>query len=425
MSDTYTDLTETVFPDGIDTLTRMRDASSGDITKIAQYNQYISDGEFSSAAAMVQDDPLFAQVIFNAAKLNQLSDSIVAIERTCFQNGWTGSDSSTLVLRDGYSSTTSYEAGNCVFYNGTLWKCLRSVSRVAPGSNSTYWEQIYPTSSSQFPLNQVTPDADTLSLFGLGSSGTAGDIARFLGSYGLYTWQAVSSQTVYQKRESTKAASLTFWSDWYEVSVDRDTIPVVITYYDTLTVNQSTGQFITGTQHMISSNDATHFTDVLGAYVFYNGAWMHISDSATLTKVYDLDSNDDTRRAGITISAAYQVYSDQQSAGNMFVVTSQNRNAYPDSGTQDGITYHYCGVPFDHLATSIRSVSGMYVGTGGQVSLTIGFRPVLFAIQALGSSSATIVLLGNTVSGITIGDTAITLTSYITAGTTYVWAALG
>lgn len=43
---------------------------------------------------------------------------------------------------------------------------------------------------------------------------------------------------------------------------------------------------------------------------------------------------------------------------------STDRNAYPDSGTVDGLTYTYLGVPFENARDSQRVETGSYAGTG-------------------------------------------------------------
>lgn len=64
---------------------------------------------------------------------------------------------------------------------------------------------------------------------------------------------------------------------------------------------------------------------------------------------------------------------------------SSDRNAYPDSGTQDGYEYEYLGIPFDNAATGSKIETGSYVGTGtfGQANpntLTFAFVPKIVIV---------------------------------------------
>lgn len=67
-------------------------------------------------------------------------------------------------------------------------------------------------------------------------------------------------------------------------------------------------------------------------------------------------------------------------AGETTYEHSTDRNAYPDSGTVDGITYSYLGVPFEKFPTMPQIEMGSYTGTGtygssNPNSLTFSFSP--------------------------------------------------
>lgn len=67
-------------------------------------------------------------------------------------------------------------------------------------------------------------------------------------------------------------------------------------------------------------------------------------------------------------------------------IQSSDRDAYPDSGTQDGYEYQYLGVPFDNARGAPKIETGSYVGTGtygssNPNSLTLSFRPKLFFLD--------------------------------------------
>lgn len=79
-----------------------------------------------------------------------------------------------------------------------------------------------------------------------------------------------------------------------------------------------------------------------------------------------------------------QVYSIP--AGETTYVHSTNRSAYPDSGTQSGLTYRYLGKPFDNFTHAPRMHVGSYVGTGltgeaNKTTLTFDFTPRVVIVQ--------------------------------------------
>lgn len=72
-------------------------------------------------------------------------------------------------------------------------------------------------------------------------------------------------------------------------------------------------------------------------------------------------------------------------AGETTYVHSPDRNAYPDSGTVDGLTYKYLGVPFDNARTAAAVEVGSYTGTGtagasNPNTLSFGFEPKLVIV---------------------------------------------
>lgn len=80
-------------------------------------------------------------------------------------------------------------------------------------------------------------------------------------------------------------------------------------------------------------------------------------------------------------AAAYTV-----PAGETTYEHSTDRNAYPDSGTVDGVTYTYLGRPFEKFPTMSQIETGHYIGTGtyGESSpnrLTFEFMPKFVQIR--------------------------------------------
>lgn len=73
-------------------------------------------------------------------------------------------------------------------------------------------------------------------------------------------------------------------------------------------------------------------------------------------------------------------------------VFSDSRNAYPDSGEQNGYEYQYLGIPFENAREAPKILIGGYTGTGtygknAPNRLTFEGVPILLAISSLGSYS--------------------------------------
>lgn len=111
-------------------------------------------------------------------------------------------------------------------------------------------------------------------------------------------------------------------------------------------------------------------------------------------------------------------------AGETTYVHSPDRNAYPDSGTVDGLTYKYLGVPFENAKTAPSVEVGSYVGTGtygsaNPTSVTLSFVPKLFFVG--GETDQVLGLVGDGTAYSQIGDYGgryIRISSY---GTTIAW----
>lgn len=79
--------------------------------------------------------------------------------------------------------------------------------------------------------------------------------------------------------------------------------------------------------------------------------------------------------------------------GDVVYKHSANRNAYPDSGTVDGETYTYLGIPFEKLPFAGRVEIGSYTGTStygasNKNSLTFSFTPKMVIVRSYATNEA-------------------------------------
>ena len=153
MSTTYTDLTETQFPDKVDDLSRMSDLTVSDVALVNQYYTYYNAGNLAAAAQLLIDNPTLMNKIFNAAKFNILRDALIALQRYYKSDVQTYIDSTRESLQDEidtfvpmgtYSSSTSYVKNNIVTYSGNGYICKQSCKGKTPGTTAgaDYWQLI-------------------------------------------------------------------------------------------------------------------------------------------------------------------------------------------------------------------------------------------------------------------------------------------
>lgn len=78
---TYDDLPYTQFPVDVDTFEDMQDVSLDTYGWVKQYNEYFASGNIKSAQALLAAHPELQKCIFNALKINRMSQAIKAMER--------------------------------------------------------------------------------------------------------------------------------------------------------------------------------------------------------------------------------------------------------------------------------------------------------------------------------------------------------
>ena len=236
------------------------------------------------------------------------------------------------------------------------------------------------------PLNKATLLKDaTAALFGLGTGAVPDDVLAELGKYKQYWWRRrVPKTTGYIEKVATQGSTFL---------VQYNVTPVTYTYGD-LSIDQSTGAVSISNAQTITLNIYSSVSDfyvLVGKYftpdktvsqswgsvkTLNAGTIYRITDSSYIKYYSDEDS---TYVYSQHINVITSIYSEGE-PGDWQYLQSSNRNAYPDSGTQDGYEYEYLGVPFDNAVTAPKIEMGSYVGTGtyGQANhntLTFGFVP--------------------------------------------------
>lgn len=82
----YADLTHTNYPQQEDKLRVIRDPSASEVLLINQYNSYMAMGQTALASELLVQNPSLKQCIINADTILALHHSIIAVERTFYDN---------------------------------------------------------------------------------------------------------------------------------------------------------------------------------------------------------------------------------------------------------------------------------------------------------------------------------------------------
>ena len=268
----------------------------------------------------------------------------------------------------------------------------------------------FPSSSitGQFPASQIddiytkgqTLTQATATLFGLGTNAVPDDVFAYLGKYAQHWWRrrkpnaewAIAGTTIAgdDSNESPYAYILYLYS-----SSDVESATYNIQYSDELEVSGS-GE-ITGLKSPVktlslSYDTYTNAQQLRGKYFMRRYEDQRFSNRSADRGLAYLPE-DEVIKHSHPYSYEISIYPDSLMVnltangvpGDWEYLRSSNRNAYPDSGEQDGYEYEYLGVPFDNAVDVPKIETGSYVGTGtygadNPNSLTFGFDPIFLFV---------------------------------------------
>lgn len=273
---------------------------------------------------------------------------------------------------------------------------------------------------SQMPtfLNKANLLKDaTATLFGKDSGAVPNDLFAWLGQYAQHWWSVLHGQEGIGYEEKRVSFLHTDPSD--DGGVDA-ALRICYTkssqtlyYSDSITIDQSGGavslsnpqsfEFSCGDHESTMQSCAAlanlgpcYITNCYGDpdaiyYMPAGATYTSSSNDATSTFMYSRTSsgytafwNNNSRTKNPAYLVESQIYNIP--AGETTYVHSTDRNAYPDSGTVDGLTYQYLGIPFQNAVTAPKIEMGSYVGTGtdgesNPNSLTFDFVPKFVIIE--------------------------------------------
>lgn len=253
----------------------------------------------------------------------------------------------------------------------------------------------------------ITPFKSTDDFTMAGFNGKIQEINNGIGAYANeYWWRRRTPKTTgYIEKVATQGSTFL---------VQYNVTPVTYTYGD-LSIDQSTGAVSISNAQTITldiNNSVSDFYVLVGKYftpdktvsqswggvkTLTAGEIYRITDSSYIKYYSDEDS---TYVYSQYIDVITSIYS-AGAPGDWQYLHSPNRNAYPDSGTQDGYEYEYLGIPFDNAVNGVKIETGSYVGTGEfgsgkKNTLTFSRKPLAVIIQAIDARRFAVLLNGCT-----------------------------
>ena len=276
--------------------------------------------------------------------------------------------------------------------------------------NGTDYDILYPktigTQVDGIFTSEQTLTSNTLAKYQLSASAVPDDVFARLGKYAQYWWRRRQPTTVYTTTESPSTKQVYIIYNPGSTSATRP-----INYSDSISVDQSTGAISLINPQTVDVSYSNRGTTVDGTLAGKYVTNLY-TDPSTVYKfatppIYSRDtsryslyfSNGDVT---VVSSVATPGYTDWE------YLQSNNRNAYPDSGSSGGYEYDYIGVPFEKLPVASSVEIGSYVGTGayGEAntnSLTFNCIPKIAYITSGGNAGMFLINDGNTVSYVGTG----------------------
>ena len=227
----------------------------------------------------------------------------------------------------------------------------------------------------------------TKTIFGLGSAAVPDDVFKFLGKYNQHWWRTLAASGQWTiSRADLVDKQITY------IKTSSHPNSFSIQYADSVALDASNKLALSGT---VSSLTVTPGGDVVSQlnqlrtkYFIHQNLFYYNPGGAAYSERTG-SSGDYTTRYYLPCQEVQAYYA---TSGEINYVYSTNRNAYPDSGTSNGLKYWYLGIPFDNAAKAPKSATGTYVGSGTYGSgspnkIQLDFKP-RFAIVVKNAASA-------------------------------------
>lgn len=240
------------------------------------------------------------------------------------------------------------------------------------------------------PLHEGTPlsketllqDA-TAALFGLDETAVPDDALFFLGKYNKHWWRRFGAvAATYQLGTETVNAEVT--PSGYSAHIHYSD-NIVVADDGAISLAEPIRSFeVVGRDNNNTGIELKNLNAIKGKFFYKSGGLSsaHVPKDTILYRTNTTDAYFDDG-CYVSVRPVYGIPATVD--GEVAYIHSTDRNAYPDSGTVDSLTYEYMGVPFQNAVTAPKVAYGSYIGTGTNsastpVTLTFDFSPKFILI---------------------------------------------
>lgn len=237
--------------------------------------------------------------------------------------------------------------------------------------NGTDYDVLYPATVD----GQVDLSSEVLNKFSANiTEQNLQGVLDYLGDYGMYWWRQIIPGTPEVEVTSTVSGPL----------IVSTSSSYNLQYADSITVNSQ------GVVSLVSPSSTTinyNTSDSTIQNIISDKYWRSTSNN-NLPISYGFYAYESYRSNGYGYKAlrGYQLFINKNETINY--VQSSNRNAYPDSGTQDGYTYMFMGTPLNNAVYAPKMMLSSYIGNGNSsssnttvVTFQTDFTPYLIIIS--------------------------------------------
>lgn len=216
---------------------------------------------------------------------------------------------------------------------------------------------------------EETLSPSTKTLLGLSEDAVPDDAFNKLSEINLHWWKRRTEESGYELvLQNAQAVYI------------ANNFPVTLYYGDSVTINSANGLMAIPNYSSITVYDGTDVSILNGKY-FADAASansvVYMGQAGIIAEVQRPESGGELRAIYYASEYRCEYFNN---IGEYEYVSSPDRNAYPDSGTEGIFSYQYLGVPFENAREGAKIVTGSYVGTGtygssNPNSLTFDFTP--------------------------------------------------
>lgn len=142
MSKSYIDLTETNFPQAIDTFDRATDVTLDLLPLVKEYQTLYNNGKLNEASQLLISHPELQNCMINAKTINRCYDGIKALQRYYFSDIQKYIEQ-LITYRGEYSNKIKYDKYDVCLYNRSAYLCISDQHQVGIlPTEQTYFVQI-------------------------------------------------------------------------------------------------------------------------------------------------------------------------------------------------------------------------------------------------------------------------------------------